>query len=315
MPAIVYQALATALLLCCVPVWGNVFGDGDPRNGVEDDRRELNSRQTPGRPLDRWRNSAGTIQCDGRNRGSAMILDVGHYAADVPGTFLATAAHVLVDLDTGRDFANCEFHFLALGQVPGNQQGIDRHWVRAGPFLPRADAREPAFGQHDWAFIWLPPGDKEPTAVGRIRPAAYEAVLAAAGSRVDFLLVAFDRSAGALGVSAPCTVVHSTPEDLGGGAWRGHLLDDCDSGDGASGGGLVVDAGTEQVLVGIRAGAHWSPATYPRDRFPSGPPAGSPWDVRQNTNFARAIDAEMLDTLRELVSEVRSQAAESAPTR
>jgi len=301
-----YQVLAIALLAGWTPGWANVFGDGDPRNGVEDDRHGLNSTFAPGRPLDAWRNSAGTIHCEGRNRGSAMILDVHQFDARVRGTFLATAAHVLVDLDSGRPFEACEFHFLDLGQLPRNRAGIERRWIRSGPFEAIADTRSPTFGRNDWAFIWLPPGPQAPVATGRLRPAAWEDVWADAENRGQFLLVAFDRAAGALSVSAPCTVVQSRPDDLGGGAWPGHLLDDCDSGDGASGGGLVLYAEGESYLVGIRTGAHWSSETYPPGDYPSGPPPGAPWDVRANTNFAHALDQEMLDALRELVSRAGS---------
>jgi hypothetical protein len=46
----------------------------------------------------------------------------------------------------------------------------------------------------------------------------------------------------------------------------------------------------QQYLIGIRNGSHWDEQVYPTGRFPLGPPDGSAWDRRLNTNFGRAID-------------------------
>ncbi len=295
--------ILAGLLLVPFPQAGaNVFGDGDPGNGVEDDRRSLHE-PTRGGIFDYWRDSAGTIFCEGEIRGSAMILDVSQFADEAPGMFLVTAAHVMMDLDSGRNFADCEFQYLALGHVPGYQFAIDPGWVRTGPFDPRADPGLPRFGREDWAFVYLPDGFLGSVRSSGIRPLAFGDLQAHGGDVPTFLLVAWDRASREMGVSPGCSVLPSRPGDLGGGAWPGQLLDDCDSGDGASGGGLVVSLGRNHFLVGIRSGSHWSPDAYPAAQYPDGPPPGARWDVRHNTNFARAIDADLLNALGDLVVE------------
>ena len=107
-------------------------------------------------------------------------------------------------------------------------------------------------------------------------------------------MMAFDSSSGVISESRNCRVVESGGHDLGGGAWKGQFLDDCDSGDGASGGGIIAVMNHEHYLIGIRNGSHWSEQVYPVERFHKGPPDGSAWDRLLNTNFGRAIDAHLL---------------------
>ena len=98
-----------------VPV--NIFGDGNPENGVEDSRQQLMNGRGKGvnlvdRPL-----NAGTIKCDGKVRGTAMVIDTRKFAPDLKGVVLASAAHVLYDLNKKKRFRRCEFQFLALGEL------------------------------------------------------------------------------------------------------------------------------------------------------------------------------------------------------
>jgi hypothetical protein len=111
-------------------------------------------------------------------------------------------------------------------------------------------------------------------------------------------------------ISAPCNVKESDHGDLGGGAWPGQLLDDCDSEQGASGGGLVASRGDDHFLVGIRSGAHWDREVFPVREFPQGPPDGAAWDRSINTNFSRAIDQELIDGLHSLVRELSAHRVE-----
>lgn len=286
----------------------NVFGDGDPANGVEDDRRGLNSAEAPGSAADTWRRGTGTIVCDGQVRGSATLLDVSGFSDRVNGEFLATAAHVLVNLETGRPFRQCVFVLLALAELPGYRAAIDPDWVRAGPFQTASDRRAPGFGKHDWAFIFLPEIDRPANFARRVVPGAFDAA-GEAPDAADHFLVAWDSTQQRMAVSGGCRVRQSGADDIGGGGWAGQLLDDCDSGFGASGGGLIKASDSGTYLVGIRTGSHWSPEAWPPRVFPSGPPPGARWDLRANTNFARGLDQELLDELGRLVREVLGEQA------
>ena len=80
-----------------VPV--NIFGDGNPLNGVEDSREPLTGREGYGHGSVAKNMSAGTISCDGVFRGTAMVVDTREFAPGLEGVVLATAAHVLYNLD------------------------------------------------------------------------------------------------------------------------------------------------------------------------------------------------------------------------
>lgn len=271
-----------------VPV--NIFGDGDPLNGVEDDRRPLAGEALL---------NAGTIVCDARFRGTAMVVDTREAGGRFNGAVLVTAAHVLYDLKRKRLFRRCEFHFMGWQDSGQYRARIDLKDIRTGGFDPRQMTGSPAFGKGDWAIIYLHKPWKKfnPEQGLRVREFAFsqgESFQQAGGA---FRLVAFDSSSGVMTESGNCTVIESDGDDLGGGAWRGQLLDDCDSADGASGGGIIGILDRHHYLVGIRGGAHWSQLVYPGERFPLGPPEGALWDRRFNTNFGRAIDTGILGAI------------------
>jgi len=296
--------LTAGLAVIGAPAGGNVFGDGDPGNGTEDDRRALNlepaSDDFPlGPPL-----AAGTVFCDGALRGTAILVDVSALVKDAPGRYLATAAHVLLDLDTGLAFGSCEFHYRNLGQLPGYQAALLPRWTRSGPFDPAGDRDSAGLGEHDWAFAYLPdPG--RPRDWPRGLPPRELVSLEPAAGAPHYHLLAFDAGRRALSITAVCQAVASVEGDLGGGAWRGQYLDDCDSGAGASGGGLIAVVGNSTSLVGIRTGSHWSAEEFPAWQFPGGPPDGEPWSVSGNTNFCRAIDAGLIEALRALATDAK----------
>ncbi len=101
--------------------------------------------------------------------------------------------------------------------------------------------------------------------------------------------------------------MESNDDDIGGGAWQGQLLDDCDSGDGASGGGIVAVIEQNYILIGIRNGSHWSRKAYPDDGYPTGPPPGSVWNRHSNSNFGRAIDAYLLHEIGYFIQKLRQK--------
>jgi len=276
-----------------VPV--TVFGDGDPYNGVEDSREPVMG----GQRLGMLGSNAGAIECDGKVRGTAMVVDTSELAPGLEGAVLVTAAHVLYDLEEKKRFKRCYFHFMALDQLPGYRARIDLKQVTLGSFDPASTISDEAFGEGDWAFLYVPKPwrmyrPEESLPVRAFSFAQMEAFQQAGG---EIRLIALDTDSGAISESRNCTVIESSSENLGGGTWKGQLLDNCDSGGGASGGGLVAVRGGEHYLIGIRTGSHWNRQIYPTSRFPSGPPDGSAWDMHSNTNFGRAVDAGLVRVL------------------
>jgi hypothetical protein len=277
-----------------------VFGDGDPDNGTEDDRSSLSAAGS-----ESWRNAGGTIHCDGEQRGSGMLLALEGQL------FLVTAAHVLMNLETAQPFNRCDYHHMAMHRLPGSQVALDLGQLVSGDFDAAEATDGQAFGNRDWAFLPLTEAGSSLVHFGSVPAMAWQDL---AGEVNGLRLVAWDSEHRRMSVSAPCSAQPSTRGDLGGGAWPGQLLDDCDSGHGASGGGLLVQTAQGVFLIGIRTGSHWSPHRFPASAFPAGPPDGSPWDVQGNTNFARAVDRSMLELLSGLVRQAQVKVLSPATT-
>ena len=136
-----------------VPV--NIFGDGNPINGVEDSREPVTGGEEHGRGLAGEKMNAGTITCDGKFRGTAMVVDTREIAADLEGVVLVSAAHVLYNLKRDRLFRRCKFHFMGWDKVAGFQSKIDLKKVRMGNFDPRQSTGTVEFGESDWVFLYL----------------------------------------------------------------------------------------------------------------------------------------------------------------
>ena len=298
---------ATAFGPVATPV--NIFGDGEPANGVEDNRQQLPGGRGRGVSLADQGTHTGTVFCDGKVRGTAMVIDTREYAPGLEGAVLASAAHVIYDLDKKRRFKNCEFHFLALGEISRYRARIDLKQVSMGGFDPHRSASGLTFGEGDWVFLYVPePWRNFDTRTALpLRDFAFATTEAFQHSGGEFRLVAFDSSTGAMSVSTDCTVIESRAGDLGGGQWDGQLLDDCDSAGGASGGGIVAVLDDHQYLIGIRNGSHWSAQAYPANQYPQGPPNGSVWDRRSNTNFGRAIDQDMIRELEKFCKKLKNK--------
>jgi hypothetical protein len=278
----------------------NIFGDGNPKNGVEDNREQVLGGWKKGRGLADQRLNAGTVKCDGKNRGTAMVVDTHEFADGLKGVVLASAAHVFYDLEKNRYFKRCEFHFLALGELSGYRAKIDLNNVRMGDYDPATAIEAMDFGEGDWAFVYVPRPWRNfsPGEAAGLRDFSSLQLESFQQSGGEFSLIAFDASEGVISASRNCTVIESGHDDLGGGSWKGQLLDDCDSADGASGGGIMAVISGQQYLVGIRNGSHWSEKEFPVNEYPHGPPDGSVWSRHSNTNFARSIDAYLIYQLR-----------------
>ena len=295
------------------PVTVNIFGDGNPDNGVEDSREQvMGGRHGISARSDHHLN-AGTIVCDGKIRGTAMIADTREYAPDLEGVVLATAAHVIYDLDKKKRFKKCKFHFMALSELPGYKAKIDLRKVKLGSFDPGEEVSGIGFGEGDWAFLYVakPWKNFNPDQVIVLREFSFLQTESFQQSGGELRLLAFSSTDGVISLSRNCTVIESSNDDLGGGAWEGQLLDDCDSVGGASGGGIVAVHNGRQCLIGIRSGSHWDGQVFPVNEYPDGPPDGSRWNRYSNTNFGRAIDSKIIQ---ELVRFVHSLQNGSSPT-
>ena len=280
-----------------VPV--NIYGDGNPLNGIEDSREPVKNGGGEGGNAYSPLMNAGTITCDRRFRGTAMIADTREYAPDLGGVVLVSAAHVLYDLNKNRLFRRCQFNFMRWEKNAAYRSKIDLKNIRLGDFDPQQSTGEFEFGEGDWVFLYLrkPWKNYNPEQGLQLRVFTFAQAESYRQSGGEFRLLAFDTTKGVISESGNCKVVESEDGDLGGGTWRGQLLDDCDSTDGASGGGIVAVLNQQRFLIGIRNGSHWSEQVYPADSYPLGPPEGSVWDRRLNTNFGRAIDIHLLREL------------------
>ena len=290
--------LLTLLLALGTGVTGvlaGVFGDGDPSNGVEDDRRTLSEGASMA-GLSDWYRSGGTVFCDGAVRGSAAVVDLGGLPPRREGVVIVTAAHVLMDLATGQPWAHCEYRHQGLGELPGYQVRLQERFILKGDFDTVGSAGDPDNVNGDWAFVWLGRDWVQP---GGAQGLALADVRSAADGKGLLGLLAWDPERAQLTLAAGCRAVLSRVDDLSGDARGGQLLDDCDSGTGSSGGALILSHDGKARLVGIRGGQHWDEGRWPPERFPAGPPTGLPWDPVSHTNYARAVDAELLNALRQ----------------
>jgi hypothetical protein len=299
-PTFRFLTLILVLALGAQGVDAGVFGDGDPTNGDEDDRRTL-SEGAAMAGLSDWYRSGGTVFCDGAVRGSATIVDLDGLTPRRGGVVIVTAAHVLVDLATGLPWEQCEYRHQGLGELPGYQAPLQARFTLKGMFDTTAEPGDPENANGDWAFVWLGSDWNQP---GGTRGLSLADVHRAADGRGLLGLLAWDPGRGQLTLAAGCRAVLSRVDDLSGDAQGRQLLDNCDSGTGASGGALILAHGGVARLIGIRGGHHWNVDRWPPDRFPQGPPRGLPWDPTNHTNYARAVDAELLVSLRQWWAEL-----------
>lgn len=299
--------LCVLLMVIALPLHSNqaervpvtVFGDGDPHNGVEDSRQQLAGKRYRRGDHNGQAMYAGTIHCDGRIRGTAMVLDTREIAPELEGVVLMSAAHVMYDLKTGKLFKRCKFYFMAWENVSRFRSKIDLRKIRLGSFNPLQETNELAFGEGDWAYLFLPKPWKlfDPEQSIQLKEFSFDHSQSYQQAGGEFSLVAFDSEADAISQSRNCNVIESKPDDLGGGSWKGQLLDDCDSADGASGGGIIAILDNKHFLIGVRSGSHWSEALFSEDEYPAGPPQGSVWDRHLSTNFGRAVDSRLVNEL------------------
>ncbi len=231
--------------------------------------------------------NAGTIKHDGRIRSTAVVIDTRQFAPTLKGVILASAAHVIYDLEKKRPFKRCEFHFLALSEISRYRVKIDLKQLRMGSFDPGKAVNEPGFGVGDWVFLYVPRPWKRFNLNEALLPRVFSFTEFAAFQQTggELRLIAYDTTKKVMSVSRYCTVIQSQQGDLGGGAWQGQLLDDCDSASGVSGGGLIAVLQGKHYLVGIRNGSRLLRAMLLNTMKIPNPLSGRP---RQKTSWKKS---------------------------
>jgi hypothetical protein len=246
-----------------------IFGDGNPTNGIEDQRLLA--------PID-LQHSVGTVICDGGLRGSAVHINLMHSDSDrlQQGSIVLTAAHVLYDPDTAQRYEKCAYH-------PQGKRfsGVVFDRVSAHDFRPTTNNKIRQANQ-DIVFIAL----KQ-----KLRHSGMELNLTGQSSR-HLQLLGFNENQNNISISSNCQPFLSqtfVSSQL--------LLHDCDAGRGASGGPLI-DAETGTV-VGIHGGTL---LFSPLGKEARNTIAGASVDPETMVNQARKIDVDVLAKLHDFTA-------------
>ena len=263
---IIFLILITTL---CGAGRAAVFGDGNPDNGIEDQRH-----QAPAEML----KSVGTIYCDGALRGSATHV---HTATKTHPSVIVTAAHVLYNRVDGQAFIDCSYRpqNKRLTAIPFAE--VDRHG-----YQPLSKNRLHQ-SENDVAFVAL-----------KYRLYAPSMSLSIESSSKDELsLVAYNGSADAMHLAENCMRFSSISfgsEHL--------ILHNCDAQAGASGGALL-DRSHKNVIA-VHGGTF-----FVRPQTVNGSsnaidvaPAGSRANPESWINHARKVDQPMINQLRYFVA-------------
>ena len=263
---IIFLILMTTL---CGSGLAAVFGDGNPYNGIEDQRR-----QAPAEML----KSVGTIYCDGALRGSATHV---YTATKTHPSVIVTAAHVLYNRVDGQAFKDCSYRpqNKRLTAIPFAE--VDRHG-----YQPLSKNRLHQ-SENDVAFVAL-----------KYRLYAPSMSLSIESSSKDELsLVAYNGSADAMHLAENCMRFSSISfgsEHL--------ILHNCDAQAGASGGALL-DRSHKNVIA-VHGGTF-----FVRSQIVNGSsdalnvaPAGSRANPESWINHARKVDQPMINQLRYFVA-------------
>jgi hypothetical protein len=263
---IIFLILITTL---CGAGRAAVFGDGNPDNGIEDQRH-----QAPAEML----KSVGTIYCDGALRGSATHV---HTATKTHPSVIVTAAHVLYNRVDGQAFIDCSYRpqNKRLTAIPFAE--VDRHG-----YQPLSKNRLHQ-SENDVAFVAL-----------KYRLYAPSMSLSIESSSKDELsLVAYNGSADAMHLAENCMRFSSVSfgsEHL--------ILHNCDAQAGASGGALL-DRSHKNVIA-VHGGTF-----FVRPQTVNGSsnainvaPAGSRANPESWINHARKVDQPMINQLRYFVA-------------
>ena len=244
-----------------------IFGDGNPANGIEDQRLLAPNK---------LQRSVGTVICDGGLRGTAVHIIADDNNANQQRSIVLTAAHVLYHPDTDERYKECAYH-------PQGKRlsGVAFAQVSEHDFKPTINSKIRQANQ-DIVFIAL---------AKKLQHSGMKLSLTGQSSS-DLQLIGFNESQNNISISRGCQSFLSrqfVSAQL--------LLHDCDAGRGASGGPLI-DAKTGAV-VGIHGGTLlFSP---PGKETPSAA-NGASVDAETLINQAKKIDNGVLAQLREFTA-------------
>ncbi len=287
-----------ALLFCLTAVAGGaeaaIFGDGNPKNGPEDDRRPILIDDRTLQPL----RATGTIECDGVVRGSGTVLDVSDFADANGWTVIATVAHIFFEPNTHRRRSNCIF-VPYLGREYRRQ--FDLNDAVMGDYIPWAKPKLTDF-KDDWAFIALGARlDRFGAAMKPITPGMLQKMVKVYGPTTKgAAIVGYNESERKQTVSLGCQLV-KLPDRYGNDLQLRLYFTNCDAKPGASGGGVSVKMGANHYLIGMYAGHYWKSQSAPGARQPTRPSDGDPFHPRANANIFRVFDGRMVEAIQELL--------------
>ena len=267
-----------------------IFGDGDPDNGIEDSRQLLAATD-----MAHYQRFFGTIECFGRVRGIALLLSVLNSESDKFHPVLLTAKHVFPGVGNER-LEDC--HYQAAGK-PWQPQLLARKYVSGGSSRVGAEQSRVAEFAEDWTLVSMP------TWKGW-KNNAFSFSIDIAQRRYNgrgdkdtpypqrAIFIGFDEALGGFMVDFECEFGFPEPESLTGSA--PHLLwDNCDSVRGSSGGVVFGWIDHEPKIAGIRVGNLFDAGIYPY-----GPGPGDKFDLSTNINLTRLLDQEILDAMEAL---------------
>lgn len=236
----------------------SVFGDGDPDNGIEDQRVQRFDS-------DSWPvlfNAVGKVVCDGKTEGSGVLLDLGD------GPVVLTAGHVLDSFELD----DCEYRS---GAKQWNRGELVKT-LGVGN-VAETDQPLPLQYENDWSMVAIKPWKN-----WRHWALSKEQVASQPRSGKAFL-VGFDVVSGQLKAHLSCnfgsaeqSVLLQGTSDL--------VWDDCHSMGGASGGALFIKTPEGMRLLGIRIGS----------LFLSEPETGSPPGMGDRFDLQRHINVSLL---------------------
>ena len=263
---IIFLILMTTL---CAAGQAAIFGDGNPDNGIEDQRH-----QAPAEML----KSVGTIYCDGALRGSATHV---YSATTNHRSVIVTAAHVLYNQVDGQVFKDCSYRpqNKRLRGIPFAE--IDRH-----SYQPLSKNRLNQ-SENDVVFVAL-----------KYRLYAPSMRLSIEYFRKDKLsLVAYNGTVDAMHLAENCMrffSVRFASDQL--------ILHNCDAQAGASGGALL-DRSHKNVIA-VHGGTFFvrSQTVNHSSNALSVAPAGSRANPESWINHARKVDQPMINQLRQFVA-------------
>jgi len=255
------------LLTFCACAVGAIFGDGNPKNGIEDQRQ-----LAPAEILQ----SVGTIYCDGALRGTATHVSLSSIAPSSKSSIILTAAHVIYHKTTGILFETCVY------RPQGKRlSSIDFFKISPHDFKPQSKNKIQQASQ-DIIFVTL---QKKLRGSGLILQEVED-------TDNQLLLIGYNQNQDQISISRDCGqfTSESYETDL-------LLLHNCDAGRGASG-GPILDARSGSVIA-VHGGTFLINSS---ENNPFGAMQGAIADPEVLINQGRKIDSDVIAQLKRFIA-------------